>query len=223
MRSGATYPSVSGQPPHFARQYALPAAMSASRASCSLRLRMNTTFEGRASAITFLSSFPLTHVLQYGFATALSRKSTPPRASAIGTVKAGDCKAQSAPLQVYSTGNVVTIQRPAFPPAVVAVGREANLQRLPALPFPHGRTAGLEPAASLCCFPVSRRHPSQGIGANLVRFLGCCGAATPRGFPKPVEATVNHLPLAKVDGDDLGHFFTRHVVPAQRGSVEEQQ
>lgn len=119
-----------------------------------------------------------------------------------------------------SGAHTFTDQRPAFPPAVCAVGPLAvPLSGQRATPFPHSRTAGLEPAASLLSrFPVSRRHPSQGIGANLVRFHGCCGADTPRGFPKPVEATVNHLPLAKVDGDYLGHCAFSKAAPRSEAS-----
>lgn len=134
---------------------------------------------------------------------------TPPRASFIERRNIGDCKAGTARAAVYSTGNMINDQRPACPPAESAVGRADWVNPFPAsrpaVPYPHGRTAGLKPAASLCRLSVSRRHPSQGIGANLVRLLEGCGAATPRGFFKPVEATVNHLPATEINGDDLGH------------------
>lgn len=66
--SGGTYPSVSGQPPHFATQYALAAPISARRASCSDFRRIITTLFGSASANMARTSFPRLHFSQYGFA-----------------------------------------------------------------------------------------------------------------------------------------------------------
>lgn len=72
--AGGTYPSVSGQPPHLATQYAFPASTSCMRASCSPRRRIITTLPGSASAMISRRSFPLAHFSQYGFVIAAIRR-----------------------------------------------------------------------------------------------------------------------------------------------------
>ena len=66
--AGGTYPSVSGQPPHFATQYDLLASAkritaSAIKGLCPL---IGTTFGGGVSASTARNSFPRLQDFQYG-------------------------------------------------------------------------------------------------------------------------------------------------------------
>lgn len=73
--SGGEHFSVSGQPPHRARQYFTPASMKAVRASSSDPARNMTTLGAGESAMTALSSFPRLHFSQYGF--GITRTSAP--------------------------------------------------------------------------------------------------------------------------------------------------
>lgn len=95
MCSGGRYPSVRGQPPHLAWQYALPAPIKATRASCSLRFRMITTLSGSASFSTARKSFPRGHVFQYGFDTTPT-PAKPPLTSVTRRYIAGFGKGESS-------------------------------------------------------------------------------------------------------------------------------
>lgn len=107
-------------------------------------------------------------------------------------------------------------EQPSDTPRAGAVGREASPPaRLPAGPFPHGRTADSTPAASLCPVPVVRGAPKQ-RRRNLVR-LSPGLAFAPRSTGKPFLARDYRSP-SKAQVDHVAHLSVLLSTPAPEAS-----
>ena len=210
MRSGGTYPIVSGHPPHRSTQYPFIASISLSRATCSPRRRMMTTLFGRASSITRRSSFPRLHDFQYGFGfvTAHSREQAPLNESETRK-RCSRNRRVIAPVHInretFVTFAAVTSRCDEQPPSRMgaAVRPEAGFPPArvpPATPFPHGRKTGVSSPGPLCTFPVVF-GASQQRRRNIVRLSpGLAFAPRSTGQPflardyrSPSKAQVNHV------------------------------
>lgn len=214
MCAGGLYPSVRGQPPHRAIQYPLVASISLSRASASLARRRMTTLSGSASAMTARSILPRSHRSQYGFgpfgfATALPRQLAP-------QANEGKHTAPKACKQLCSErGYKKVTHHTHFRHTVCTASARPFADRY----SPVWQKAGLTPRP-LCLLPISGGAPSQGV-RNLFG-LSPGFAFAPRRTGQPFLATDLRAP-SKAAKDHLAHSTFRHVVPAQRRSVKEQQ
>lgn len=196
---GGSYPSVSGQPPHLARQNCLPASITRNRASSTSRCAPQRTMmlSGSTSRICALSSFPVLHFCQYGrLATAQILHA--PRREIIGCRNNGFRKAE---LRQCNRCNI----REQTDTSAVAEALPDAREAFPAryrTPPPHRRNGPLSGAALCCTIPVSGGAPHQGV-RNLVR-LSPGLALTARCSGQPFIATDLHTP-SKARIDHVAH------------------